>query len=221
MARTSTADPLEKFRFQVYSLTGDTIVYSTAGSTSTVTITDPNGNAITPKSGLFPITAGFHDCQVPKHTTTRGVYREGNFSTNNTVFPGLTNMEDIVLSRGVIAVASGAGTNSPAASSQFYIWASSVYAPHDSTNLQPATLAKSYINSSSSSFRQDLAIMMFDRTGTAAKGWFVYNAWPTHFAPGSDLNAGEDGEKSMEALTLAYEDFVEINSNEFYLFAKP
>ena len=36
-----------------------------------------------------------------------------------------------------------------------------------------------------------------------------YNAFPVNFTPSSDLNAGEDGEKAMEQLTLAYEDFRE------------
>ena len=51
---------------------------------------------------------------------------------------------------------------------------------------------------------------MLDREGNIARQWIAYNAFPTAFNPGSDLNASEDGEKSLESLTLGYEDFKEI-----------
>ena len=177
MARTAASDPLEKFRFLV------SIAYK-----------DKNDTEVTWSR------AGFHDVQMPKRTTSKIMYREGHFPDISSLSAGLSTMEDIVLSRGVITE-----TNS-----DFYKWISAVHAPtagFGDADFKGATSTAGAKNSSS--YRADVTITMLDRSGTSVRIWKVYNAFPTHFVPGSDLNAAEDGEKSMESLTLAYEDFQE------------
>lgn len=152
--------------------------------------------------------AGFHDCQIPKRTTGKVPYREGIDQDITTYSAGLNTFEDVVLSRGLLASGGGAaeagagGDNTP---SDFYNWILQI---HDATQ-NPAQKGIS-VNQGSIAYRKNITITMLDRDGAVGRVWKLYNAWPTHYMPGSDLNAGEDAEKSMEGLTLAYEDFTEM-----------
>lgn len=177
MARAATNDPLEKFRFLIDISYGGNI-----------------------ETGFTRL--GFHDVQMPKRTTNKIMYREGYHSDISSVSAGLSTMEDIVLSRGVLGSESGVG--------DFYKWISTVHTPSTGITNPTGTGNAADDKSSSAAYRATVTISMLDRTGTTVRQWKVYQAWPTHFVPGSDLNAGEDGEKSMESLTLAYEDFQEI-----------
>ena len=154
--------------------------------------------------------AGFHDCQTPKKTTTKISYREGIDANVTTQSAGLTAMEDVVLSRGLISGLTydpTTGTKSgPAdkAQNDLYNWVllvnnSSIYSD-----------PKGALSQGSTDYRKNVTIQMLDRDGNVARAWLLYNAWPTHFVSGSDLNAAEDADKSLESLTLAYEDFVEV-----------
>jgi phage tail-like protein len=175
MARSSVVDPLEKFRFALRWS-------SDAGSENT------------------PLTRlGFHDFQMPKRSTTKGTYRDGIDPDINQLFAGLSSMEDVVLSRGVI-------TADP--NNEFYKWVSAVHNP-TTGHVGRNALAARAPNAASHEYRKDVTIQMLDREGNVARQWTLYNAFPVNFVPASDLNAGEDGEKAMEALTLAYEDFRE------------
>ncbi len=142
---------------------------------------------------------GFHDIQMPKRATTKIMYREGLDPDISMHSPGLNTMEDCVMSRGVII-------NDP--NGEFYKWASAVHNP--TTGLQGrSAIAARPANAASNKFRKDVTIQMLDREGNVARQWVLYQAWPLNFVPGSDLNAGEDGDKSMEQLTLTFEDFQE------------
>jgi len=175
MARSSASEPLEKFRFKVtFTNTGDS-----AETSGTV--------------------AGFHDIQVPKRTTNKGTYREGNDNDVNQLFAGLSSMEDVVLSRGLVANTGTTGT-------ALYEWMSAVHNP-SAGNIERGPASASH------KYRKDVTVAILDREGKVARQWKLHNAWPVNFVPGSDLNAGEDGEKSLEQLTLAYEDFQEIQQN--------
>lgn len=183
MARAASQDPLEKFRFKI------DIVFGTITATGAA-----------PKE--IVMRAGFHDAQMPKRATNKISYREGNNPELSSLSPGLSSTEDIVLSRGLVAQnATG-----------FYKWASQSHegmatdAVFDFTVEHTATSTPE-----AEDLRKDLTITMFDRTGAPARKWFVSNAFVVNFAPGSDLNASEDGEKSLESITLAYEDFYEIS----------
>lgn len=176
MARSAAVDPMEKFRFQVSWS-------NQAGSEPTALV-----------------RLGFHDVQMPKRTTGKILYREGIDQDVSMHSPGLSAMEDVVMSRGLII----ADPNN-----EFYKWASAVANP--SAGLQArAALAGRPANSASNNFRKDLTVEMLDREGNIARRWVLYQAWPVAFNPGSDLNASEDGDKSMESLTVTYEDFQEV-----------
>lgn len=175
MARSSVVDPLEKFRFAVSWTAGD-------GS-----------------EGSSLVRLGFHDIQMPKRSTTKINYREGIDPDINQLSPGLSSMEDIVMSRGLII---------EDANNEFYKWMTSVHRP-TSGHISRAALAARNPDAAAAEYRKDVTIQMLDREGNAVRQWTLYQAWPMNFVPGSDLNAGEDGEKSLEQLTLAYEDFRE------------
>lgn len=179
MARSAANDPLEKFRF--------TIEWSA---------NDPVGEEKT-----VLVRAGFHDVQMPKRTTTKGTYREGNDIDVPQLFPGLSSMEDVVMSRGLVPNADGTKSN------EMYQWMSAVHKPSAGHNSNDDVRAS---DSASNAFRKDVTINMLDRTGAVARTWKLYNAFPVNFVSGSDLNAAEDGDKSVEQLTLAYEDFQEM-----------
>jgi phage tail-like protein len=174
MARSSQVDPLEKFRFSV-SWSSD------AGS-----------------EGTTLVRLGFHDIQMPKRSTTKISYREGLDPDINQVAAGLSTMEDIVMSRGVIIEDKNG---------EFYKWMSAVHKPTAGHVGREALGARG--KAALNAYKKDVTIKLLDREGNTARQWTLYNAFPMNFVPSSDLNAGEDGEKAMEQLTLAYEDFKE------------
>ncbi len=175
MARSSKVDPLEKFRFAVsWSSSGDS-----------------------EKTPL--VRLGFHDVQMPKRATNKMSYREGIDPDINQLAPGLSTMEDVVMSRGVIITD---------ANDEFYKWMSAIHNPTTGHVGREALSARAS-NAAAAHYKKDVTVQMLDREGKVARQWTLYNAFPVNFAPASDLNAGEDGEKAMEQLTLAYEDFRE------------
>jgi phage tail-like protein len=177
MARSAASDPLEKFRFIIEWSTG------------------------TEKTAL--VRAGFHDVQMPKRTTTKGTYREGNDIDVPQLFPGLSSMEDVVMSRGLVPYSS--------TSNELYQWMSSVHNPSAGHATNDDVRDET---SASNEFRKDVTIKMLTRDNKVARQWVLYNAFPVNFVAGSDLNAAEDGDKSLESLTLAYEDFKELETTE-------
>lgn len=180
MARTAVADPLEKFRF-------------------IITWTTSNGSEATALS-----RAGFHDMQMPKRSTTVIKYREGTDPDVSQKSPGLSDMEDVVMGRGLIKyLATGAGA-------EFYKWMSAVHNPTaGGVGRDSAALVARPSGAASNTFRKDVTIQQLDREGAVVKQWTLFQAWPSNFVPGSDLDASEDGDKSIEQLTLSYEDFKE------------
>jgi phage tail-like protein len=146
------------------------------------------------------VRLGFHDVQMPKRSTTKISYREGIDPDINQVAAGLSTMEDVVMSRGAII---------EDVNGELYKWVSAVHKPTAGHVGREALNARG--KAALNNYKKDVTIQLLDREGNVARQWVLYNAFPMHFAPGSDLNAGEDGEKSMEALTLAYEDFKELD----------
>jgi phage tail-like protein len=178
MARSASVDPLEKFRFSV-SWSSDT------GS-----------------EGTALVRLGFHDVQMPKRSTNKISYREGLDPDINQLSAGLSTMEDIVMSRGVI-ISDDNG--------EFYKWISAVHKPTAGHVGRDALMARG--KAALNLYKKDITIKLLDREGNVARQWILHNAWPMHFVPASDLNAGEDGDKAMEQLTLAYEDFKELKAD--------
>lgn len=152
--------------------------------------------------GTALVRMGFHDIQMPKRSTTKVTYREGIDPDISQVSAGLSSMEDIVMNRGVII---------EDANSEFYKWISAVHKPTAGHVGREALNARG--KAGLNDYKKDLTIQLLDREGNVARQWVIHNAFPINFVPGSDLNAGEDGEKSMESLTIAYEDFKELTLN--------
>jgi len=175
MARSSRVDPLEKFRFAVS--------WSSDGASEATTL----------------VRLGFHDVQMPKRTTTKIQYREGIDPDINQIAPGLSTMEDIVMSRGVII---------DDVNSEFYKWVSAVHNP-TAGHVGRDALAARASNAAAANYKKDVTVQLLDREGKIARQWTLFNAFPVNFVPTSDLDASEDGDKAMEQLTLAYEDFKE------------
>lgn len=186
MGRSASSDPLEKFRFLV-------------------SFTIPTGDSTHIDAGL----AGFHDVQMPKRSTNKIAYREGHNSDISSQSAGLSTFEDIVMSRGILAGGINAG--------DLYKWMSIVHIP-TSDGLPAFNLASTGSTGTAqglNTYRTEVVIKMLDRSGAAVRAWKLVQAWPVHFTPGSDLNAAEDGDKSIEAITLCYEDFYEVAVNDF------
>lgn len=148
--------------------------------------------------------AGFSEVSIPKYTFNKGEYREGNAPDNMQLFPGITRTEDVVLSRGTT-------TNE-----DFYEWMKLVFDPEQlPSGLNNAGQgADATPIGNAEEYRKDIIITLHHRTGKPVKQWVLRNAFPVAFQPGSDLNATEDGEKSIEQLTIAYESFDEISGSE-------
>jgi len=177
MARVAANDPMEKFRFLVdFKL--------------------PDG----PTGSKAAVRLGFHDVQMPKRTTNKMNYREGGDPDISAVSAGLSSMEDVVMSRGLMAT-DGAAAN------DFLAWAKKV---HPSTTGISVHNTGTTLTHGSGNYRAEVTIKMLDREGNIARAWRMYNAFPVAFNPGADLNSSEDGEKSLESITLAYEDFQEL-----------
>lgn len=194
MARTSTADTLEKFRFGV-TWGGQA---DQAGATVTTQVI--NGAEVTLSAPLAK--AGFHDVQMPSRTTNKIQYREGADPDIYSVSAGLSTMEDIVLSRGLMATAN--------AFKEMHAWSQLVHGSGSTDSSLNYTLSNVKQPTGNNAYRKDMHIWMYNRDGSIARAWKLFNAFPVGFKPGSDLNASEDGEKSLEQLTLAYEDFLEV-----------
>lgn len=173
MARSCNVDPMERFRFAV------------------------SWSVDSEKTAL--VRLGFHDIQMPKRSTNKITYREGIDPDINQIGLGLSSMEDVTFSRGVIV-------SDP--NLEFYKWVKSVHKP-TAGHVGRDSLAARSSDAASNAVRKDLTIQMLDREGVAVRQWTLYNAVPLNFEPGSDLDASEDGEKSLEKLTVGYEDFKE------------
>lgn len=188
MSRSATQDPLEKFRFAV-----------NWGADTTDEL-DVNG-AEQPLTS--PVAkAGFHDVQIPKRSTTKVAYREGVDPDVSSQSAGLTSMEDIVLSKGLVPDA--------ADFAEFSAWVAQVHSGGDTTAKLDATVDRARPKTGALVYRKDVTIWMYNRSGEIKRVWKLYNAFPVNYVPGSDMSADDDGEKSLESLTLGYEDFIEI-----------
>lgn len=189
MARSAAQDVLEKFRFGVS--------WGEAGTTDELYTDDGNF-----KTSL--VRAGFHDVQTPKRTTNVIMYREGIDPDISAKTAGLSTFDDIVLSRGVLA--------DFAASKELWAWSQLVHKTGEKNASFGFESGGSAARPASGSqdYRKDVVIWMYNREGSVVKAWKLYNAFPVNVVSGSDLNSAEDGDHSLEQMTLAYEDYKEL-----------
>lgn len=148
--------------------------------------------------------AGFHDVQLPKRNTNEITYREGIDRDIMQKSAGISTFDNIVMSRGLIA----------GGAQEMYSWMSSVHSPSAGASGAANRAAGDTrpADAAANQYRKDITISQLDREGNIARQWVVYQAFVVNFTPGSDLDASEDGDKSLEQITLAYEDFQELTA---------
>lgn len=194
MARAGSADPIDKFRFRVTVISLD---LSVTGAIDTIAGLSGGGTAF--KENLAVVTrAGFQSAGLPKANVGEMTYRENIDNQRSIKVPGLVKYDPITLSRGVTA------------SRDLYDW-------YRLVNQELALLSVAgelardtqFSPSQTDNFRKDVIIEVLDREGNPTKAWYLFNAWPSVYAPGNDLNASSE-EKLVESLTLTYEYFLEL-----------
>ena len=183
MARSSSVDAIEKFRFNVFILN---LAF------------DPVSLA-TNFTGF--LRGGFSEVTLPKQTTGVIEYRENIDAAHPSVMPGITRYESVYLRRGVTE------------SSDFMRWANAVHDPNQviATAIQRIKGDPNDSPPSESiNFRRDILLVAYDRSGSPKKGWLLRDCWVSSYKPGDDLSATSDGAKLIEEIELRYESFEEL-----------
>lgn len=214
MARSSSLDALEPFRFNVF-------VFNTGLDVASIAQTF---------TGF--LRAGFTEVDMPRQVTTSIRYRENIDPVHPQKAPGITEYEPVVLRRGVT-------TNS-----DFFRWASQVHnsatvistgIERDRGDAAEAPPAESQL------FRRDILIVLYGREGAnpsedptgqlqklqgvagaatsgfglsafgAHKAWILRNAFVSAYKPGDQLSAMDDSRKLVEELEITYESFDELS----------
>lgn len=193
MARPSTTDPLDKFRWIV-----------------TIEPPSPPNGGTTDTNQVFT-RAGFVSCGTPEYSINNRTYAEGGNHLNPLKIVDTISYKPVTLTRGV--------TND----TSFTKWASifidlvqrnAALNSSDSTSFLGAALDKgaSLVQSNSGdldslSYRRTVKIYHTDRQGQVQVMYVLYNAFPIEYKPASDFEVNADDGMSMESLTLDYEGF--------------
>lgn len=194
MARSSNADPVEKFRFRVTVIALD---LSVTGGLDTIAGLSGSGTFFKEKFAVVA-RAGFSQVTLPKAEIGEMTYRENIDNQRSIKVPGLVKYDPVTLSRGVTD------------SRDLYDWYRLV-----NDELALLSVANELSRSTSKTpiqndnFRKDVIIEVLNRKGDPVKAWYLFNAWPTTYAPGNDLDANAN-DKLIESLTLTYEHFLEL-----------
>lgn len=194
MARSHSKDPIEKFRFRVTVVALD---LSVTGGLDTIARLSGSGTFFKEKFAVVS-RAGFSQVSLPKANVGEITYRENIDNQRSIKVPGLVKFDPVTLSRGVTA------------SRDLYDWYRLV-----NDELALLSVANELASSTNSipiqndNYRKDVVIEVLNRKGEPVKAWYLFNAWPTVYVPGNDLDASSE-EKLVESLTLTYEHFIEL-----------
>ena len=196
MARSATEDPIEKFRFRFSVISFDL----NAGSLIETAANAGFLNTSVDGRSLFKLLSrsGFSEITLPKSVMKVFTYRENIDAQRFVKNPGLASYEPISLKRGVTK------------NRDLYDW-------YRLVNEEMALLAVAnelagnykFTPTQSGHFRRDVVIEVLDRKGEPVKGWYLFNAFPSSYKGGDDLNASAQ-EKLVEEMTLDYEFFLEF-----------
>jgi phage tail-like protein len=197
MARSSKQDVLDKFRFEIQVIQLDL---------NLLAATEALGNLFSDKInqtfGTNPFVvlsrSGFNEITLPKASVNIINYRENLDNQRFSKSPGLVKYDPVVLKRGATS------------SSELFQWYQMV--SNDTVFMATAQELTKYnanIPSQDEHFRREVLIKVNDRDGSEAKQWMLFNAWPSAYKGGNDLNAQAE-EKLIEELTLEYEFFIEF-----------
>lgn len=194
MARSQSKDPIEKFRFRVTVIAID---LSVTGGLDTIAGLSSSGTFFKEKLAVVS-RAGFSQVSLPKANVGEITYRENIDNLRSIKVPGLVKFDPVTLSRGVTA------------SRDLYDWYRLV---NDELALLSVAneLGRDSVKApiQNDNFRKDVIIESLNREGEPVKAWYLFNAWPTVYVPGNDLDASSE-EKLVESLTLTYEHFLEL-----------
>lgn len=209
MARPSSSDPIERFRFRLtviaidLSVTG--IVDTAAGlAMSKLLQAAQSSNDLLRNIGnlgtmLGVISrAGFSEVTIPSVRINEITYRENIDNQRFSKQAGLAKYESISLRRGVTS------------NRDLYNWYRFVNDDIAMLNVAQELGRNSKITiNQNENYRKDVILEVLDRTGTSIKAWYMFNAFPIFYKGGNDLDAnGED--KLVEELELTYEFFLEL-----------
>lgn len=189
MARSSTRDPVEKFRFIVTFL-------DDSGSLIGESISS-NLNFNEEKT----TRAGFREVTIPQATITEIIHRENIDGTRPIKVAGLASYEPVTLRRGVTK------------NMQLYKWYRLVN--DDASTINRFTEALSGLGNppfQEPRYRKEVLISSINRAGDFVKHWLLINAWPSGYKGGDDLDATSDS-ILVEEMTLTYESFLEVTGN--------
>lgn len=190
MARSSTSDPVEKFRFLVTIFQPSSAFIATNAGTSLVA-----GGSV----GAVAGRAGFKEVSLPEAKVTTIRYRENIDGLSSRKMAGLVEYSPIVMKRGTMS------------DTQLFTLFTDTDNEASALNIFSSALASSLgaLPFQNARYRKDLLISSLDRTGAYVKHWYVSNAFVTGYKGGNDLDALID-EKLMEEITFDYEFFIEV-----------
>ncbi len=184
MARPSSSDTVEKFRFRVSVLT---------------TAAFPILNFSEPEFQR----AGFSEVVIPKVTIGTINYRENINTPNFRKQAGLVRYDDLVLKRGVTTSQDlYKWCNS---TNNVILGISSPLAA-----IAQGFSELAVVPAQDKDYRRDLIVSVVDRLNNSIKMWFFYDCIVSGYKPGSDLDAKSD-EKLVEELTISFETMIESN----------
>ena len=194
MARSSLRDPLDKFRW-------------------TVSI-----------EGFSKL--GFHSTSVPGYSITTKKYKEGGAHLTPRKIVDSVEYKPVTLSRGVTndtsfnRWATGAfdlvtnnaafqdSSNGELTVGNFLSGAQNNGASPVKSFIKNRDSIGSLMNSEQNvAYRRDVKIEHTNRAGQVEVMYILHGAFPIEYTPASDFNSLEDGEVSIESITLEYESF--------------
>jgi phage tail-like protein len=190
MARSTTEDPIDKWRFRV------TVLNITAGPAGLLQ------NAI---ASTF-LRSGFTYVKLPEKTTKELQYRESGDPEQVRKQGGLTAYSDCILRRGTTE------------NQDFYRWSSLVKGDTQFQSIVAEVAGSVGINTSqypvsnSLSYRKDIIIDVIGRSNATRKSWYLYNCWVKEYKPG-DVNSTEEI-GMYEEIVLACELMSELSADK-------
>ena len=198
MARSGNQDPVESFRFDVRVVS--------------VSLAPGNAaNAIGRRQAEQFGRVGFSSVTTPEFENNVIEYRENLDNYVMRKIPGFQRFSEITMSRGVLPDTSS-GLQSP--NKDFYRWLTRVNSTNVGLSLAAelgGTPSNNALLRQSENFRRDMIIILRDRSGNAARRWYIVNAFPSFYKGSSDLDSMNQT-KAIETLRIEYELAFELPS---------
>lgn len=196
MARSSSQDPIEKFRFKVAFFSIDDL----SGNLGFQQLTTAAASAVRNAIELSVIRTGFSEVTLPSATINTMTYRENIDNQRFSKGPGLVKYDPVVLRRGVTE------------NRDLYEWYRLVNNDTAFMGAAQEIGLHAPIPSQNEFYKKEVIITVLDREGNTVKQWMLFNAYPSKYSGGDGLNAQSE-EKLVEELTLEYEFFLELDKD--------